>query len=242
MIVLGIESATPVAGAAVVNNNIVLAERFVNNRKTHSVNLLPMVKAAIEEAAIEPGSIAAIAVSSGPGSFTGIRIGMSTAKTLAQVWGLPVLGVSTLDALAYSLNGLKNIVCPILNARKNEVYTAIYDNQGDSQEVVYGPAAVAPQKLVDILNSMGKGVTFLGDGVPEYRDFLLDSLGGAQFAPAPVLLPRGAAIAGLAAARLRVIPGQSPLELLPRYIRLSEAENKLLQKQKAGESDAVDYN
>ncbi|MHB8919341.1 MAG: tRNA (adenosine(37)-N6)-threonylcarbamoyltransferase complex dimerization subunit type 1 TsaB, partial [Desulfocucumaceae bacterium] len=106
MYVLGIESATPVAGVAVVHRGRVLADRMINNRKTHSGHLLPMIKAVIDEAGIRPADIGGIAVSSGPGSFTGLRIGMTTAKTLAQVWKVPVVGVSTLDALAHPLTGL----------------------------------------------------------------------------------------------------------------------------------------
>lgn len=235
MIVLGIETATPVAGVAVVDGNNIMAERMVNNQRTHSVNLLPMIKAVIEEAGIYPGQLNAIAVSSGPGSFTGLRIGMSTAKTLAQVWGLPVVGISTLDSLAYPLAGMKNLVCPIMNARKNELYTAIYDSAEGVFEKIYGPAAVTPEELAGIIRDWNRGVTFLGDGVPIYREILTKLLNDVEFAPAAVSFPRGAGVAELGVIEASKGGGMDPLKLVPRYIRLSEAESKWLQKQKTGE-------
>lgn len=234
MIVLGIESATPVAGVAVVNGDIILAERMVNNQRTHSVNLLPMIKASIEEAGITPGDLNGIAVSSGPGSFTGLRIGMSTAKTLAQVWGLPVVGISTLDALAYPLEGLNNLICPVLNARKNEVYTSVYDgSQGFTR--VYGPTAVSPEELAEFLGKYRRGVTFLGDGVPVYKEVLKGLVDRASFAPAAASFPRGAGVAELGITELLKGGGVDPLQLIPGYIRLSEAEVKWLEKQNPGE-------
>lgn len=235
MFVLGIESATPVAGVAVVDDSKILAERMVNNQRTHSVNLLPMVKAVIEEAGLGPGDIQGVAVSTGPGSFTGLRIGMSTAKTLAQVWGVPIVGVGTLDALAFPLTGLKNLLCPILNARKNEVYAAIYDVSQNYLKVIFGPSAVKPEMLADVLRQHGREVTFLGDGVPVYGELLKNILGRVVFAPGAAVLPRGAAVAELGALELKNGRGVDPLTLLPNYIRLSEAETRWVQKQQAGE-------
>ena len=117
MYVLGIEAATPVASVAVAGQGGILAERMVLNRRTHSVNLLPMLKAVLEEAEIDKSQLTGIAVSSGPGSFTGLRIGMSTAKALAWVWRLQVVGISTLQSLAYPLSGGEDWLS-ILNARE----------------------------------------------------------------------------------------------------------------------------
>ncbi|MGB9825310.1 MAG: tRNA (adenosine(37)-N6)-threonylcarbamoyltransferase complex dimerization subunit type 1 TsaB, partial [Desulfofundulus sp.] len=147
MLVLGIEAATPVAAVAVVDGERLLAERMVNNRRTHSVNLLPMIKAVLEDAGVGREDLGGIAVSSGPGSFTGLRIGMATAKTLAQVWGLPVVGVGTLDALAHPLTGQGGLICPILNARKDEVYAAVYRTVDGELERLEGPVAVRPGEL-----------------------------------------------------------------------------------------------
>lgn len=233
MYVLGIESATPVAGAAVVQRDRVLAERLINNRKTHSGHLLPMIRAVIEEAGIGAREIGGIAVSSGPGSFTGLRIGMSTAKTLAQVWRVPVVGVSTLDVLAHPLAGLGNLVCPVLNARKNEVYTAVYDCAGGTVNNLTGFKALRPVDLAALLDRWpDRGVTFLGDGVWKYRENLVELLGGrAFFAPGAARLPRGASVAEIGRIRLEKGGGVDPLALLPDYVRLSEAETKWQQRQ-----------
>lgn len=225
MYVLGVESATPVASVAVAGQGGILAERMVLNRRTHSVNLLPMLKAVLEESEIDRRELTGIAVSGGPGSFTGLRIGMSTAKALAWVWGLPVVGISTLTALAHPLAGSGGLVCPILNARKNEVYTAIYDCQGEVMHCIHGPAAVGPSLLADTILEFKRPVTFLGDGVPVYGARLRDALGSmARFAPQAASFPRGAAVAELGLAALREGRGIEPSALQPEYIRPSEAE------------------
>ncbi|MCL6611036.1 MAG: tRNA (adenosine(37)-N6)-threonylcarbamoyltransferase complex dimerization subunit type 1 TsaB [Peptococcaceae bacterium] len=241
MYVLGIESATPVAGVAVAQGGRILAERMINNRKTHSGHLLNMIKAVIEEAGVRPGDIGGIAVSSGPGSFTGLRIGMSTAKTLAQVWRVPVVGVSTLEALVHPLTGLANLVCPVLNARKNEVYTAVYDVADGTINDMTGPRALKPEDLAALLAKWpDRAVTFLGDGVDEYRERFMVLLGKrAVFAPGAASLPRGASVADFGRIKLEKGEGVDPLVLLPNYVRLSEAEVKWQQKQQTTGKDSA---
>jgi tRNA threonylcarbamoyladenosine biosynthesis protein TsaB len=231
--VLGIEAATALAAVAVAGADGILAERMVHNRRTHSVNLLPMIKAVLADAELSPGSLDGIAVSSGPGSFTGLRIGMSTAKTLAQVWNLQIAGVPTLEALAFPLAGHGNRVCPILNARKNEVYTAVYDCSGVLPACLAGPVAVRVEKLAVFLSDFRPPFTFLGDGVSFYKQVLIDAFGGeAFFAPSAAVFPRGAAVAELGMRRLADGSGVDPLLLLPEYVRLSEAEVVWLKKVK----------
>ena len=227
MYVLGIESATAVAAVAIAGDEGILAERMVRNNRTHSVNLLPMIKATLEDVELIGEKLAGIAVSGGPGSFTGLRIGMSIAKTLAQVWGIPVTGVSTLRGLAHQLSGHSRLVCPIMNARKNEVYTAVYENQAATgqMELLAAPRAVGIQGLIDLLSEWRRPVTFLGDGVPVYKEQLLEGLGlSAFFAPAAAAYPRGAAIAELGLSTFAGNGGVDPLDLQPEYIRFSEAE------------------
>ncbi|OPX84523.1 MAG: tRNA threonylcarbamoyladenosine biosynthesis protein TsaB [Pelotomaculum sp. PtaB.Bin104] len=235
MYVLGIESATPVAAAAVAGLDGILAERMVMNKRTHSVNLLPMIKAVLDDAQIDHSQLAGIAVSSGPGSFTGLRIGMSTAKTLAQVWGLPVAGISTLETLAHPLTGHGRLVCPVLNARKNEVYTAVFDYSGLKQTQLIGAMAAPIDILINLLVDYNRPVTFLGDGVPEYMLRLQAGLGPlAWFAPMSAGYPRGAAVAELGLKAFQNSLGGSPLLLQPEYIRPSEAEVVWLKKNSAG--------
>lgn len=231
MYVLGIESATPVAAVAIAGDGGILAERMVFNRRTHSVNLLPLLKAVLEESEVGRHGLTGIAVSRGPGSFTGLRIGMSAAKALAQVWGIPVVGISTLESLAYPLTGHGSLVCPILNARKNEVYTAIYDYTGPGPAQLGRPSAVRPGELVEILLKFNRSVFFLGDGVPVYGSDLKAGLGElARFAPLSANFPRGAAVAELGLIALREGRSGDPMALLPEYIRPSEAEVVWLKK------------
>lgn len=224
---LGIESATPVAGVAIIDDEVILAERFINNKRTHSVNLLPMIKAVITDAQIQPEQLGGLAVSTGPGSFTGLRIGITTAKTLADVWNVPLVPVSTLDALAYPMLGYKGLLCPLLNARKSEVYAAVYP--GDALELtrLVPPAAFSSSKLVNVLNNWSEQVLFLGDGVGVYRQDLIDRLGDkAQFASPAVIYPRGATVAARGMKMFRQGQGMPALQVKPEYIRLSEAELK----------------
>lgn len=229
MLVLGIEAATPVAAVALVKGDKLLSERLINNRKTHSVNLAPIIKSVLEDAEVKPADLDGIAVSSGPGSFTGLRIGMSTAKALAHVLDIPITGVSTLEALAsrYFINN--QLVCPILNARKAEVYMALY--QGN--ECLNGPLALSVEELCKVLNQYEKEVIMLGDGVPVYREELAQLMGDrVRFAPYSSLLPGGAEIAFIGSHRIATGNyATSVFELLPTYVRLPEAEIKWLEKQ-----------
>ncbi len=227
MYVLGIEAATPVAAVAVATKEKILAERMVNNRRTHSVNLLPMVKDTLADAGINKEHLTGIAVSSGPGSFTGLRIGMSTARTLAQVLRLPLVGVPTLDALAYPLSGHAKLVCPILNARKNEVYAALYHNTGTGQDCLVPARATGIHDLLELLEGYGERVTFIGDGLAEYAVIIKAQMGErACLAPECASFPRGAAVAELGLRLLQTGAVFDPLTLLPYYVRESEAELK----------------
>lgn len=228
MYVLGIEAATPVAGVAVVKDGHILAERTVNNRRTHSVNLLPMIKAIIEEAGITQEQVNAVAVSAGPGSFTGLRIGLTTAKTLALVWQVPVVGISTLEALALPIVAPGYLICPILNARKNEVYSSIYRGDSPRPVLLQGPLAVSIGELAALLGNWEEKVIFTGDAVEEYREQIVSLIKErAIFAPRSALLPRGAAVAELGYLEVSQGKGVEPLELQATYVRPSEAEVKL---------------
>jgi tRNA threonylcarbamoyladenosine biosynthesis protein TsaB len=235
MYVLGIESATTVASVAVTTEEGLLAERMVLNKRTHSVNLLPMIKAVLGDAEIKKNDLTGIAVSAGPGSFTGLRIGMSIAKTLAQVLKLPLVGISTLQGLAHVLTGYGNLVCPIMNARKNEVYTAGYIWTGSEQTLLIKPQAQPVDSLIDLLKGYNRSVTFLGDAVAVYERQLKEGLCTmATFAPGAVIHPRGGAIAELGLSALVDGKGTGYLELQPEYIRFSEAEVLWRKRQSAG--------
>jgi len=227
MYVLGIEASTPVAATAVATEGKILAERMVNNKRTHSVNLLPMVRDVLADAGIDKHKLDGIAVTTGPGSFTGLRIGMSTAKSLAMVLNLPVAGVPTLESLAYPLSGQSGLLCPVLNARKNELYVALYRSNGRKMANLLPAFAAGIKELASILENYDEHITFLGDGLEEYRPELTELLGKqSRFAPECAVFPRGAAVAELGLQLIKSGAGSDPMTLLPHYIRESEAEIK----------------
>ncbi|SFF98774.1 tRNA threonylcarbamoyladenosine biosynthesis protein TsaB [Desulfotomaculum arcticum] len=235
MFILGIEAATPVASVAVAAEGKILAERMVNNQRTHSVNLLPMIRDTLLDCGVNKKDLSGIAVSIGPGSFTGLRIGMSTAKTLAQVLNLKVAGIPTLDVLAYPLSGLAGLICPVLNARKSELYAALY-GWDNGQQVCLKPAfASGVKQLAELLLSYNQQVTFLGDGLTEYQSELNSLMGDlARFAPKCASFPRGAVVAEIGLARFTAGQCESPMHLLPKYVRKSEAEIKWQERCRSG--------
>ncbi len=238
MFVLGIETATGVAGAAVVNKDRLVAERFVHNKKTHSQNLLPMIQQVLADAGISTRELGGIAVSGGPGSFTGLRIGMATAKSMAQVLKIPVAAVPTLEALAWNAAGVAGIICPILDARKQEVYTCLYTSVNGVPVPVSEPGALSLTELISLLNSLEKPVTLLGDGVPVYgTEICRDSNASISIAGSINLFCRAAAVAELG--RRMIADGRAgdALTLQPVYLRRPEAEVTWDRKQ--GVADAL---
>ncbi|MEN3003888.1 tRNA (adenosine(37)-N6)-threonylcarbamoyltransferase complex dimerization subunit type 1 TsaB [Dehalobacterium formicoaceticum] len=227
MKILGIDAATKAAGVAIADETGVLAENWLNNGKTHSQSLLPLLDSLLKNANIPWADIQGIAVTIGPGSFTGLRIGLATVQGLAQVLDLPVAGVVTLDALAENLPGVPNLICPILDARKNEVYTAMYRYEAGRMTRLSPYQAVTPEKLVTELLVLKEKVTFLGDGVPVYQEFILDRMKErAVFAPASHNLLHGAQVALLGLSKFQRGQGTSIFEIKPFYLRPSEAEVK----------------
>ena len=175
MRILGIESSSLVASAAVVENEVTLAEYTVNYKKTHSQTLLPMIDEMMRLLDMEPSAVDAIAVSGGPGSFTGLRIGSATAKGLGLALKKPLIHVPTLDAMAYGLFGASGLICPMMDARRQQVYTGIYRFE-ERFEIVMEQSALAVADLAERLNALGERVIFLGDGVPVYEKQLAETL------------------------------------------------------------------
>lgn len=231
MRVLAIESATNVAGVAVVAEHAVIAEAILNNGKTHSQRLMPVLARLLEEAELALEDLDGIVVSGGPGSFTGLRIGMATAKGLAFAGHKPLITVSTLDSLAYNVKGYPYLICPVLNARRNEVYTAVYRDAGEDLEMVMPYAALAPAELVARLLPLPEPVMFLGDGVPVFGAFFQEQLGSrAQVATVFASMPRAAVLGWLGIKKLRNGQVADLVTAKPFYIRSSEAEAKWQQK------------
>ncbi len=225
MFVLGIDTATRVAGAAVIGQDRLISERFINNLKTHSQNIIPMINQVMEDAGIKPQDLQGIAVTGGPGSFTGLRIGMSVAKTMGQVLNIPVVGISTLKVLAWNVYGIEGLICPILDAKKNEVYACIYRSAPGGLEELVDPAAFSLERLITELTKYESKITFLGDGIPVYGHTIREKLGQrALFGTKINCFPRAAAVAELGLARIREGRLADSTFLQPVYLRKSEAE------------------
>ena len=225
MIMLSIDSSTPIASVAVLKDDVILGEALLNTQNTHSEKLLLLVSHLLQELNLSLKEVETIAVAQGPGSFTGLRIGMATAKGLAQAGAKKLIAVPTLDALAYNLLGRQGIICPILNAKKNEVYTALYQSEGETLKRLSDYWAIKPEELANKLHDFAETVCFLGDGVNIYRHILIDSLKeSVVFAPAHQTLPRAASIAALAWQRAKQNDFDDLYDCSIIYVRKSEAE------------------
>jgi len=234
MRVLGLDTATLVASVAVVEDENLVAEFTLHTEKVHSRRLMPLLDALLTESGLVIGDIDGVAVSAGPGSFTGLRIGMTTAKGLAYALNKPIVRIPTLVALAFNLAYAAGLVCPILDARMQEVYTAVYRTDGGEPEPVRAAAAASIDELLTALAGQNEPVIFLGDAVAKYRDIITDRLGTqAVWAPPSLMLPRAASVAALG--RLRLLRGESDdcFAVQPFYLRRSQAE--VLLEAKRGE-------
>ena len=231
MRILALDSSGLVATVAIVEDEQTLAEYTVNYKKTHSQTLLPMLDEVVKMIELELDTIDAIAVAGGPGSFTGLRIGSATAKGLGLALGKPLIHVPTLDGLAYNLYGTKGLICPIMDARRNQVYTGIYRFEDNEFKIVEEQMAISVDELIEKLNQYGEEVTFLGDGVPVYRISIAEGLDKTyNFAPAHMNRQRAASVATLAMQYYKGGKVETAEEHRPDYLRLSQAERERAEK------------
>lgn len=219
---LAIESATLVASVAVGSDNQVLAEMTSRVALTHSERLLPMIDQVLRLGEMKLTDIDSIAVSAGPGSFTGLRIGLATAKGLAHAYRTPLYAVSTLDALAWQQPA--GVVVPLLDARREQVYTAIFERQEDGLATLMPPAAMALSELLASPLLQGTPVRFVGEGAAIYKEQILECFPQALFANPLHNWPRAGSLALVALASGH--PSVTVEELRPVYIRASQAEQK----------------
>ncbi len=240
MKILGLDSSGLVAGVAIVEDDLLLAEYNVNYKKTHSQTLLPMLDEVRKMLELDVESLDAIAIASGPGSFTGLRIGSATAKGLGMALGKPLVEVPTLEGLAYNMWGTDSLVCPIIDARRNQVYTGIYEFV--YEDAGYRLDTVVQQCAVDIADILGqlnelwrirpdRKVVFVGDGIPVYREVIKEQLQiPYSFAPAGKNRQCAASVAALGAVYFAQGRTVTAAEHQPEYLRQSQAERELAEK------------
>lgn len=237
MLLLAIESSGLVASIALMSGDKLIGEYTTNFKKTHSQTLLPMLDEVVRMTGIELESVDGIVVSGGPGSFTGLRIGAATAKGLGLALDKPLIKVPTVDGLAYNLYGTSRIICPIMDARRQQVYTGLYTFDKAQFRVVSPQKAVAISEIVEEINQLGKEVVFLGDGVPVYKEYIEDHIHvGCSFAPPHLNAQRAGALAALGKIYFEEGRLESADEYVPEYLRLSQAERELMERKKKEQS------
>ncbi|KUO50024.1 MAG: hypothetical protein APF76_06045 [Desulfitibacter sp. BRH_c19] len=234
MIVLGIDSSTQVNTVALIDHGRLLTETIMNTRKNHSQRLMPTIDMILKEVGINITDIDGVAVSSGPGSFTGLRIGMTTAKAIAWSLNKPLVGIPSLDGIAYNAQGVSGIICPILNARRNEVYTALYRIKNGELERLCDYMVIDPVKLIKKLDANEGQITLLGDAIEEFALVFEKNLGDRLTIPTSAnRLPRASQVAYLGWKRLLKGETDNVINLSPLYIRKSDAEMKLDQRKRS---------
>lgn len=252
MKILALDSSGLVASVALVEDDNLIAEYTIQYKKTHSQTLLPMLEEIRRMVDLDMDTVDAVAVAAGPGSFTGLRIGSATAKGLAFAMEKPIIPVPTLEGLAWQMYGTDALVCPIMDARRNQVYTGLYEfvdrfgkhsllpedvkspqtgtdtaQNAYDMRVVEEQCAVAFDEIAQKINRTGRKVVFVGDGIPVFRERMAEVLQG-PWLPAPAHRNRQSAACIAALGRVYYAQGRAVngTQHVPEYLRLSQAERE----------------
>lgn len=237
MKLLAIDSSGMVASVAVLSDEKLIGEYTINNKKTHSQTLLPMIDEMNKMIGMELEEIDAIAIAAGPGSFTGLRIGSATAKGLAFALNKPIISVPTLEAIASNVYGTDLLLCPIMDARNQQVFTGFYRFVGEELTTELEQTVLTIDELCHRLNEMKMNVMFLGDGIDVYRDILVDKVEGKiSFAPAHLKNQRASAVGMRAFTLYKEGKIDTADSHVPEYLRLSQAEREMQERQKMKQS------
>ena len=229
MKILALDSSAIVASVALCDDETLLAEYTLNNGNTHSETLLPMIETMLSQFGISVDGIDLFAASTGPGSFTGVRIGTATVKGLAFAKNTPCIGVSTLEALAENVAVNGGLICPVMNARRSQVYTALFRSDGQTLTRLMPDSALAITELDSLLSAYGEPVVFVGDG---YR-ITLDALKQTAVREIPDRLRHQSAYSVAQVARRAYERGEATTDaaLSVTYLRPSQAERERLARE-----------
>lgn len=228
MKILALDSSATVATVALCENDRLLSEYTVNNGNTHSETLLPMIEAVLTSFSLTARDIDLFAASAGPGSFTGVRIGAATLKGLAFGTGKPCVSVSTLEALAFNLSACAGLICPVMNARRSQVYTALFRSDGQTLTRLLDDSALSIAELDELFSGYGESVRFCGDGY----DVTVPTLCRTAAIAVPDRLRWQSAASVAAVAYGHFLRGEavSDTEFKVNYLRPSQAERELNEK------------
>ena len=233
MKILALDSSGLVASVAVTEDDNLLGEYTINYKKTHSQTLLPMLDEVAKMIELDLKTVDVIAVSAGPGSFTGLRIGSATAKGLALALDKKIVSVPTVDALAYNIRNCTDVICPLMDARRQQTYTGLYTFEDGRMQTLLPQCVVQIEEIINKVNDMGKPVVFLGDGVPVFADFIAQHCKVPyQYAPAHCNKQRAASVAALGAILYAEGKAEPAAEHKPDYLRLSQAERERQEKER----------
>ena len=238
MKIIALDSSGQVASVATVVDGVLTGEYSTNYKKTHSQTLLPMLDELLQMTELELEEVDAVAISAGPGSFTGLRIGAATAKGLGLALKKPIVAVPTLEALAYNFYGYNQVICPMMDARREQVYSGIYiferigkhPFQYELQKKKDG-CAIDVHELLENINQIGQEVIFLGDGSAVYKETIMAQCNVAfSFAPFSMNVQRAASVALLAGQMFEKGQIQTAAFHAPEYFRVSQAEREREEK------------
>ena len=223
MKILGIDTSTPIGSVALIDDENLVAEHTLNIVQAHSSRLMPAIDTVLKWSDITAADLDGCAVGVGPGSFTGVRIGVATIKSLCYALDKPIVGVSTLEAVAYNLRWTNGVICPLFDARRSEVYGAIFEGGAEWQRLSE-ELCLPIDAFLDRLGTYTASdcpINFVGDGLFTYGDAVRERLGGrAQFADAIFNVPRGATVAHLGRQRLQNDNVDDYWTLVPNYVRV----------------------
>ncbi|MCT4542519.1 MAG: tRNA (adenosine(37)-N6)-threonylcarbamoyltransferase complex dimerization subunit type 1 TsaB [Vallitalea sp.] len=232
MKVLAIESSAIAASIAVAEDNRLICEYTTNHKKTHSQTLMPMIEQATNMINLDLKELDIIAVANGPGSFTGLRIGVATAKGLAHALNIPIVAVPTLDALAYNIGHTDKLICPLMDARRNQVYTALYEYNNNNFTNILPSTVVPREEIFEKIKELSKEVIFLGDGVLPNIETIKTTFNNEEYNLASLNnnIQRGASVAALGIQYAKEGKSESYMNFKPIYLRKSQAEREYERK------------
>lgn len=232
MKVLAIESSAVAASIAVAEDNQLICEYTTNYKKTHSQTLMPMIEEVCKMINLDLSELDIIAVSKGPGSFTGLRIGVATAKGLAHTLDIPIAGINTLDALAYNMGYTDRIICPLMDARRKQVYTGLYSYEDNVFTNILPSTVVPIEEIIAEIKRLSRQVIFLGDGVAPNMDTIKNNFTQEEYVLATLNnnIQRASSVAALGISYGIKGETESYMNFKPVYLRKSQAEREYERK------------
>jgi tRNA threonylcarbamoyladenosine biosynthesis protein TsaB len=234
MRILAIDASGNVVSAAIAEDEKIIAECSLDFKMTHSQTLMPIVDELVKRTDFDLKTLDFIAVTSGPGSFTGLRIGAATAKGLAHGLNIKLIAVPTLETLAYNIFETDKYICPIMDARRHQVYNAVYKWENGRLKAVLEGGARSIDEVFEFCQKLEKKTIFLGDGVKVYKD-KINEFNNFIIAPISARVQRAACTAALAILYAQEGKVMNGADFAPEYFRKSQAERELEEKQSGGE-------